>query len=309
MTGLAIAAAALGAATLGALVASACYERELRRTARDLERRDPAGGERVRVTLRSRGMLALARAVNGVLDAAQRERSEELARRRAFREDLSSLAHDIRTPLAAAQGYLQLHERDTDEALRARRLSQLGERLGELRELTEQLFAYAKASSPDVALRTQDVRVFDVLAQSLAALYPEFERRGWEPRLDFPDEGLTVHADAKALGRVFSNLLANALRHGTTPPSVVQRGCELRFANRVADPGAIDVGRLFERFYRADPGRTGPGSGLGLAIVASLARAMGMGVRAELAGDELAVVLTLGGGMGDAAAEAGGPHH
>ena len=75
--------------------------------------------------------------------------------------------------------------------------------------------------------------VMPVLAEVLTGQFPAFEERGWEPLVDFPDESLVVEADSEALARMFENLVSNALRYGTSAPSIVQRGRSLTFSNKV----------------------------------------------------------------------------
>jgi len=130
-----------------------------------------------------------------------------------------------------------------------------------------------------------------VLATVLAGQFPAFEERGWEPRVRFADESFTVEADEAALGRMAENLVSNALRYGAAAPSITQEGRTLVFSNAVADPGALDVSRLFERFYRADAARVQSGAGLGLAVVKSLAAAQGIEATAALQGDVLSLTL------------------
>ena len=285
----------LACLAVGAGATALLFRRELRRMARFLRGRDARSNARMTVEAPGRAFAELAEAVNAQLDAAQRERLEGQRRQQEFQRDLSSLSHDIRTPLMGAKGYLRLAQDEGDEAGRARRLVAAEARLDDMGALLDQLFAYAQANDPDLALDLRPVAVLPALADVLVGQFPAFERRGWEPRVDFEDEGLSVDADAEALARIFENLVVNALRHGVSAPTIEQRGGAVTFANEVSDPAALDVERLFERFYRADASRTSPGSGLGLAVAASLAEAMGMRLDARLEGATLRMGLELWG--------------
>ena len=290
----------------GVALAALVYERQLRRLARSLRERDAHSNTRLTVEAPGRGFAELAAAVNGQLDAAQKERVEALRRQREFQRDLASLSHDVRTPLMGAKGYVRLaqdaRERPDGEETVARHLAAAEARLDDMGALLDQLFAYAQASDPDLALDLRPVRVLPLLADVLVGHYPAFDERGWEPQVDFEDEALATDADPEALARIFENLVGNALRHGTSALAVRQRGRTVAFANEVADPAAIDVERLFERFYRADASRSASGAGLGLAVSQSLAEAMGMRMTAHLEGNALIVEVELAGSL-----TAGGP--
>ena len=269
------------------------YGRELRRMARFLHARDARSNARMTAEAPGRSLAALASAVNGQLDDAQAERLEAQRRQQEFQRDLASLSHDIRTPLMGAKGYLRLAQDEQDEAGRARRVDAAIARLDDMGGLLDQLFDYARANDPDIALDVRPVAVKPVLAGALLGQYPAFEQRGWEPSVRFQDERLTADADPEALARLFENLIDNALRHGSSAPTIEQRGRTVVFANEVADPDAVDASRLFERFYRGDASRSAPGTGLGLAVAASLANAMGMRLGAQMRGCELLIELAL----------------
>lgn len=288
---------ALVAALAAALIRLARRDRELARIAAELEAREPEGNARIALEVRSPGLVALARAVNAELDRERDRRVRDLADRGAFQQDLASLSHDIRTPLAGAQGYLQLARRTGDEAARARYTEQAIRRLGSMRELVDGLFDYAKAADPGFAPELVPVALMPAVSDVLVSFYPQFTARGWEPRIDCADEDARVLADAPSLARALANLVNNALRYGSGAPgiSVRGRGSEIRvtMSNPVERPGDIDAARLFDRFYKSDAARTGEGSGLGLAIVARLVEAMGGTVSARVEGDELAIELVL----------------
>ena len=167
-----------------------------------------------------------------------------------------------------------------------------GHRLDDVRELLDDLFSFAQVQDPSFEVACEPVRPADVLGDVLAGLYPQFCERGWEPRVLLDDEAV-VQADAEALARIFRNLTANALRHGAAAPVIEQRGGCVTFANLVADPAAIDIDRLFERFYQGGGAQSSAGAGLGLAIVSQLAASMGATAAASLEGDVLRVTVEL----------------
>lgn len=270
---------------LGAALATLVYERELGRLTRLLRMRGPRSNERLTVQGASRGMYRLAEAVNDQLDSLQREQIDTQRREREFRHDLASLSHDIRTPLAGAKGYLQLAGSEEDKAEKGGDLDAAMRRIDDTRSLLDQLFSYTKASDPDARLTLKPHELGPLVAETLMGHYPEFEARGWEPQVRLEEGGAQatrVLTDAASLRRVFDNLTANALRHGSGSPTITQDGATVTFSNPIPADADLDPTRLFERFYRADGARGGGGSGLGLSVAAALVHAMGGDIRARL---------------------------
>ncbi|RSM36455.1 sensor histidine kinase [Amycolatopsis balhimycina DSM 5908] len=227
----------------------------------------------------------LTSAVNGMLARIQaalfaRARSEERLQR--FVADAS---HELRTPLTSVRGYLHLlaagvvTERDRPDVLR--RLDDETARMG---AIVDDLLYLARLDA-EPALRSQSVDLTAVVRDSVAdAIAVEPHRR---ISLDVPDPCI-VTGDEDSLRQVMANLLANVRAH--TPidaPSTVTLHNRLDEARvEVADSGpgleppARD--RMFDRFYRGDPGRSASGgSGLGLAIVAEVIRTHGGDVAAQ----------------------------
>ena len=250
-------------------------DRDLSRLAELLDRAAAQPAARARLESADPAVAELARAIDRHLDADLAREGERRAADERFREQLAALSHDIRTPLAGAQGYLQLAERATDPADAARYIAGAAERLAAMRVLVDDLFTYARASDPswEPELLTCDLAA--AVTDALAARYEEFAACGWEPRVSLA--GGPVLASPDALARVLGNLLENALAHGAGAPSVRVAGASLTVENPVAPAVAarLDQARLTERFYQGDPSRAGRGTGLGLAVARSLAEAMG----------------------------------
>lgn len=248
---------------------------------------------RVRLRFPTRAARALAQEANGLIDEADAARLEAAEERRELQRNLATFSHDVRTPLAGAQGYLQLYAVAESDEERDECVAAATERLGVMRVLVDQLFEYAKAVSDDRALTREPVDVADVLGKCLAELYPSFVERGWAPEVA-ADEAVEVLADREALTRIVENVLGNCLRHGSGAPRIELRGengFALSISNEAEGLETLDASRLFERFYRGDAARSTGGSGLGLSIAADLARAMGMSLEATVADGRFTVTL------------------
>lgn len=292
---MAAAVALLALAVVVLAVQLARSERELRSIARFLVDRDTLSNTRVTVSVHTRGFVRLGQAINRQIDRHQGERIAAEENKRDLRRGLTYLSHDIRTPLSGAQGYAQLLADEQDETERARYLDVVERRLDDVSGLLDQLYAYAQVQDPDYRIERERVDVSQVLMESLASLYAPFKERGWTPDIQLADEPLIALSDGDSLGRIFRNLVVNALRYGSEAPRIVQEGTTITFSNRVANPEAIDAERLFERFYQGDAARAGEGSGLGLAIVAQLAKALDIKLAARLEGGVLSISLEFAG--------------
>ena len=260
----------------GRLPSRRSRDRDLARLAELLDRSAVSPAPRARLESSDPAVAELARAIDRHLDA---DLERDLERRRAderFREQLAALSHDIRTPLAGAQGYLQLAQRAEDPERAARYLEGAEKRLAAMRVLVDDLFTYARAADPSWEPELVACDLAEAAADALAARYEAFGTRGWEPDVRLA-ETVPVLAAPDALARVIANLLENALVHGCGAPQVRVEGTALAVENPVApeDAARLDPARLTERFYQGDPSRTGHGTGLGLAVARALTESMG----------------------------------
>ena len=296
-TALLIVLCGVGGVLAMVLVDVARREREISRIARELLNHDIASNARILLHVHTPALEALTQAINALLEAEQERAIAHRRSREAFQEDLAALSHDIRTPLAGAQGYLQLARMTDNAQEHSNDIVRAEERLSSMRTLVDGLFEYAQATDPSFSPECVPVALMPVLSEVLADMYPRFIAREWEPHISIDDETVAVLADERALTRVLENLMTNALRYGISAPRIVSQTKEDRVAlcvsNDVPDASALDTNKLFDRFYRAETARSGEGSGLGLAIVAHLVDAMGGEVQAWLDQSTLTIEIIL----------------
>ena len=217
----------------------------------------------------------LATAFNGM--AERLEASERLRRRL-----LADIAHEVRTPVATLDAYLEGLE-DGVTTLSPRTVEVLHAQVLRLTRLAEDLAAVTHAESGDLRLRTVSTAPAELVAAAVASARERYAAAG----VDLTDEvapGLPdVVVDRERIGQVLGNLLENALRHTPAGSSVqvaagpTERGVVLSVSDRGEGIAAEHLPHVFERFYRADDARDRGhgGSGVGLAITKALVEAHG----------------------------------
>ena len=266
------------------------YRAQMLEMARVLEETPAESNLRLTVWMPGAVPRRLCRAVNRRLEEGRQLRLETLNREQELKYTMACISHDIRTPLAGAMGYLQLLEGEPER--QKEYLDTIKKRLGDLEELLEELFLYTRLQGGALPLECGKTAALPPLWEALAEFYPQLEAAGAAPELRFDRENLAVWASPEALGRVYRNLIANALRHGGGGLTVSGRNGEIRFSNALPLGPRPDPERLFDRFYQSGPAREKGGAGLGLSIVRELMERMGGRISAELNGDALEITLS-----------------
>ena len=280
-----LAFAALGAALLRLLA----YRGQLLEMARVLEETPAESNLRLTVRMSGAAPRRLCRAINARLESGRQLRQETLRGERELKYTMACISHDIRTPLAGAMGYLQLLAGEPDR--REEYLGIVKKRLEELEGLLDELFLYTRLLNGSLPLECGETAALPPLWEALAEFYPQLETAGIQPELSFDREDMRVWASPEALGRVYRNLIANALRHGGGGLAVSARDGEICFSNPLGPGPAPDPDHLFDRFYQSSPARGKGGAGLGLAIVRELMEQMGGQVSAQIVDGGLQIKL------------------
>ena len=235
-----------------------------------------------------RAVRALATQMNIQLQALRRERLRLQKGDAELKNAITNVSHDLRTPLTAICGYLELLEKEEHSEKARRYLAVIRERSQAMRDLTEELFRYSMAAAAAEEMTRQPVSVKDVLEQSLAGFYGSLTEKGISPEIRLPNGPVTRNLDPAALRRIFDNLLNNALKYsdGDLRVSLTEAG-EAVFSNAAGKLDCVQTQRLFDRFYTVE---TASGStGLGLSIAHMLVEKMGGEIGAEYVSGRLRI--------------------
>lgn len=226
----------------------------------------------ISISSRDRAMLSLANTVNVQLAALRDERHRYQQGDMELKNAVTNIAHDLRTPLTAILGYLELLAKEEKSDSAERYISVIQERAESLKKLTEELFRYS------VILSTQEyaeepIDLKGSLEESIAAFYTALNERGIVPNVKLPEDKVVRLLDRAALSRVFSNLLQNVIKYSDGDLNVIlTEAGQIEFSNTAAALNEVQIGRLFDRFYTVEDARNA--TGLGLSIARALVEQM-----------------------------------
>lgn len=244
----------------------------------------------IRISSRDREMCALASAINLQLETFYEKRRCYEQGNLELKEAVTNISHDLRTPLTAICGYLDMLEEEEKSENACRYLAQIQNRTEVLKQLTEELFRYSVVVSTKEDLKPETVAVDAILADSIAASYNALTDRGITPVITLPEKKVLRHLDASALSRIFANLISNAVKYSEGDLTVTMSDtCEIAFTNTAANLSPVTAARLFDRFFTVETGRKS--TGLGLAIAKVLTEEMGGSIDAEYHNQKLTIKL------------------
>ncbi len=220
-----------------------------------------------------RALRTLAASLNVELTELRRQRLRYENGDRALKQAVTNVSHDLRTPLTAISGYLDLLESEEKSADAARYLALIQNRTDAMARLTEELFRYSVILAEEEPLAHEPVVLNDALAESLASFYGALTSRGITPQIKICDARVTRLLDKDALARVLANILNNALKYSDGDLAVqLDEDGTLHFSNHAAALDEVSTAQLFDRFFTVENARHS--TGLGLSIAKSLTEQM-----------------------------------
>lgn len=233
-------------------------------------------------------MCRLADSINKQLIILRKEHLQYHQGNAELKNAITNISHDIRTPLTAIYGYLDIIQQTDDPKKQAKYIAIMKERAEMMKQLTEELFRYSVIISDESDIKTEEVFVNQVLAESISSFYPALSDKGITPNVTITDKRIVLNIDKASLTRIFANLLNNAVKYsdGDLDITLSDMG-EITFSNTAKTLSAVQVEQLFDRFYTVEVAHHS--TGLGLSIARTLVERMGGEITAEYVVDRLTI--------------------
>lgn len=204
---------------------------------------------------------------------------------------VTNISHDLRTPLTAICGYLDLLENEDKSPQASRYIEIIKERTEVLRQMTRELFHYSVVNSTKNEISVEKVEINRVLEESISAHYAVIKEHNIEPEICITEKKIIKNLNAESLSRIFQNIIGNAVKYSDGDLKIIldDKG-KMIFSNRTKTIDKIQIQRLFDRFYTVDTADN-KSTGLGLSIAKMLTEQMGGKITAEFENTVISIII------------------
>lgn len=263
---------------------------QLRSLRRQLEYRISAPIKKpLALELQDNDLMALTAALNQIFKQDEEFRSIQNMHENEYRELITNISHDLRTPLTVLKGYLQLLEHCETDDEGKKYLSVCFRHTDELERRIRQFFEYSYWMNQDEEPQLELLNITNMAADIMTGFIPMFEEKGLTMRLE-QDAICKGMAEEEMFRRVMQNLLKNCLQYsvgevtvsitqdkdrpmGSSQNDTIKGKIRICVQNPIAEDSELDVSKIFQRFYVEKQERN-QSTGLGLSIVKVLVEKM-----------------------------------
>ncbi|EKN40181.1 sensor histidine kinase [Clostridium botulinum CFSAN001627] len=246
--------------------------------------------ERIKFYNLSTNKKELVREINIFLDKYQSISIDNKNYKEHHKKMISNISHDIRTPLTALMGYVDLlSDNCITKEKKEEYISIIRERGTALKDLMEEFFQMAKLECNDVEITIEKFNITEVVRKNIITFMNEINERNITPEINIGDEEIFALGDKNYTSRIITNLISNSLKYGYEGKVI---GIDLKEDNKWVTLSIWDKGKgidknelpyIFDRLYTGEKSRNRSfqGSGLGLSIVKNMAQHMNGSITAQ----------------------------
>jgi signal transduction histidine kinase len=249
--------------------------------------------ERVNITLNDKDVERLAETINTTMQVQKQLRIDIMNREERLKQNISDIAHDLRTPLASIRGYITLLKNCTEQE-KKEYLNIIERKSEELNLLINNFYEVSLYDNSSLEIQTTSIDIVQIIMEIVISNYSLIKNNEIEINNRLPEKQIKIYGEEIICKRIIQNLISNSIKYSTGYISIEldEFDNEVIFIirNSVLDLKKSELEHLFERFYTVDKSRNSSGSGLGLYIVKLLLEKIGGEVKVvSLEGDILSI--------------------
>lgn len=185
---------------------------------------------------------------------------------RELKSSITDISHDLRTPLTAIRGYLDLMEEGKLSTEQGKYLKTIEDKVLELTDLTEQLFDFSKSLDIPQEVKKEMVCINDILEDTIASFYGIFKKYDIEPNVEICKKKVERLSNETMLKRIFENIISNAIKYSEKEFTVkMSSDGIIEFSNTSTELEHVDLEKIFDRYYTLRSAKKSNGIGLSIA--------------------------------------------
>ena len=214
-------------------------------------------------------IINLANCLNIELKKLRKEKLQYENGNQELKTVMTNISHDIRTPLTAISGYIELIKENNDENKKKKYIEIIERKTNDLILLTEQLFDFSKTMDMKVNIKKEKCCINEIIEESLANYYSVFKKNNIIPKIEICNKKIYKYLDKNTIIRVFENILSNVSKYSNGDFKVVlAENGRITFSNKATSLDATTVQKIFNRYFTVENAKKS--TGLGLAIAKQL---------------------------------------
>ncbi len=183
-----------------------------------------------------------------------------------LKSSITNISHDLRTPLTAIRGYLDLMDNNNLTEKQLKYLKIIDGKVNDLTELTEQLFDFSKSIDIQNEIKKENICINDILEDSIVSFYSLFKEHTINPNIDICKDKVIRLLNENMLKRIFENIISNAIKYsdGDFKVKMFDDGT-IEFSNKTNKLDQVNLEKIFDRYYTVRNAKKSNGIGLSIA--------------------------------------------
>ncbi len=232
----------------------------------------------------------LSRTINKNLRKIRKLEIEYNQGNQELKKSITNISHDLRTPLTAIRGYLELLDYKNLTEKQKEYLKYIEIKAKDLTNLTEQLFDFSKSLDSFNELNKSDVCLNNLLEEVICSFYDLFTKNNIIPDIYITNKKIIKNVDLNMIKRIFENIISNAIKYSEDNFKITLDDSGIvHFSNKTSNVNLIDLEKIFDRYYTVENGKKS--TGIGLSIAKQLVELNGGEIDASYDNNELDIAL------------------
>lgn len=234
--------------------------------------------ERINISLNDKDIEKLAETINNNMRENKQIEIDIMKREERLKQNISDIAHDLRTPLSSIMGYITLLDNCTEKE-KKEYINIIQRKSEELNLLINNFYEVSLLDNSSLKIDITSIDIVQVIMDIVISNYALIKNNKIEINNRVPEKQIKIYGEEITCKRIIQNLVSNSIKYSTGYISIeldeLENEVVFTIKNSVLDLKESDIEHIFERFYTVDKSRNRSGSGLGLYIVKLLLNKIG----------------------------------